>query len=42
MEALASGGGFILSPVDNVRENTPLAVENVAALIAEWQRLTGQ
>jgi hypothetical protein len=38
MQILAPGGGFILSPVDNVRENTPLAMENVQALIAEWHR----
>ncbi len=37
MEALAPGGGFILSPVDNVRENTPRAHKNVKALIDEWQ-----
>jgi hypothetical protein len=42
MEILALGGGFILSPVDNVRENTSLAAENVAALIDEWQRVSGQ
>ena len=41
-EVLAPGGGFILSPVDNVRENTHRAHQNVAALIDEWQRLTGQ
>lgn len=38
----APGGGFILSPVDNVREDTPKARENVRVLIDEWQRLTGQ
>jgi uroporphyrinogen decarboxylase len=42
MEVLAPGGGFILSPVDNVREFTPRATENVPALIDEWQRLSGQ
>jgi hypothetical protein len=42
MEILAPGGGFILSPIDNVRENTPRAHENVLALIDEWQRLTRQ
>lgn len=31
--------GFILSPVDNVRSDTPLAWENVKVLIEEWQRL---
>jgi hypothetical protein len=37
IETLASGGGFILSPVDNIRENTPIAKENVKAFIDEWQ-----
>ena len=41
-DVLAPGGGFVLSPVDNVREDTPRARENVSALIDEWQRLTGQ
>lgn len=34
--------GLILSPVDNVRENTPLAMENVSTLIRTWQEQTGQ
>lgn len=34
--------GFILSPVDNVREDTPLARQNVDTLIQTWRRLTGQ
>lgn len=42
MEVLAPDGGFILSPVDNVREDTRRSRENVLALIDEWQRLTGQ
>jgi hypothetical protein len=42
MEVLAPGGGFILSPVDNVRATTPRAVENTRVLIDEWRRLTGQ
>jgi hypothetical protein len=42
METLASGGGFILSPVDNVRESTPRAMENSRVLIDEWRRITGQ
>lgn len=37
MEILASGGGFILSPVDNVREDTPRSRENVSAMIKAWQ-----
>lgn len=32
-----SGGGFILSPVDNVRQHTPAARRNVRALIETWQ-----
>ena len=42
IEGLAPGGGFILSPVDNVRENTTRSHKNVQGLITEWQRLTGQ
>ncbi len=34
--------GFILSPVDNVRQDTPLAMNNVNTLIQAWQELTGQ
>ena len=34
--------GFILSPVDNVREETPLAAQNVKTLIHTWQEETGQ
>jgi hypothetical protein len=41
METLAPGGGFILSPVDNVRQDTACARENVQALINEWQQLAG-
>lgn len=40
-DILAPGGGFILSPVDNVRESTPTANQNAQALIAEWKRLAG-
>jgi uroporphyrinogen decarboxylase len=39
METLAPGGGFILSPVDNVRQDTARARENCRALISEWQLL---
>jgi uroporphyrinogen-III decarboxylase len=35
-------GGFILSPVDNVREDTERTRANVATLIAEWKSATGQ
>jgi uroporphyrinogen decarboxylase len=38
IEILAPGGGFILSPVDNVREYTRIARENVQVLIDEWQK----
>jgi hypothetical protein len=37
IETLSPGGGFILSPVDNVREYSPKVQENVKALIDEWQ-----
>jgi uroporphyrinogen-III decarboxylase len=42
-EAMATLGpsGFILSPVDNVRTDTPEAEANVAALIDEWRVSTG-
>ena len=33
IDALAGGGGFILSPVDNVRDDSPKAWENVRVLI---------
>jgi len=41
-EAIATLGptGFILSPVDNVRSDTPRARTNTAALIDEWKRLS--
>ncbi len=42
MRVLAPGGGFILSPVDNVREDTPVARGNVEALLEEWRLLAGQ
>jgi len=41
MQLLAPGSGFILSPVDNVRQDTPQARDNVEVLIREWQRLCG-
>ena len=37
LRVLAPGGGFILSPVDNVREDTPTARANVATLINAWR-----
>jgi uroporphyrinogen-III decarboxylase len=39
MREMSSGGGFILSPVDNVREDTDQSRMNVAALIDEWKKL---
>ena len=42
LQSLSSGGGFILSPVDNVREFTGKSRANVTALINEWQQITGQ
>lgn len=39
LRLLAPGGGFILSPVDNIREVSPQIEANVGALIAAWQRL---
>jgi uroporphyrinogen decarboxylase len=41
LRALAPGGGFILSPVDNVRDDTPATRANAAALIAAWRRSWG-
>jgi len=40
LQLFGSGGGFILSPVDNVREYSPAIQENVAALVDEWQQQT--
>ncbi len=40
-DLLAQQGGFILSPVDNVREASGRALENVSALIDEWQKTIG-
>jgi hypothetical protein len=38
LRVLAPGGGFILSPVDNVREDTPQARRNVDVLLDEWKK----
>jgi hypothetical protein len=38
IELLSPGSGLILSPVDNVREDTPIAQANVAAFIDEWRK----
>ena len=39
MHELSPGGGFILSPVDNVREDNSRSKKNVMALIDEWKKL---
>jgi hypothetical protein len=39
LELFAPGGGFILSPVDNVREPTERAFANVSAMIDEWRKV---
>ena len=38
METLAPGGGFILSPVDNVRDDTPNARANTEVFIDAWKQ----
>ena len=38
LSVLGKGGGFILSPVDNVRENTPNAWKNTYKLISTWKK----
>jgi hypothetical protein len=40
LELLAPGGGFILSPVDNVRELTEVSQRNIQSLISEWRYFT--
>jgi uroporphyrinogen-III decarboxylase len=40
--SLGSGPGFILSPVDNVREWNATSQRNVRALIEAWQRLRSE
>ncbi len=37
LDTLGGGGGFILSPVDNVREYPPEVAANVRTLIHTWQ-----
>jgi len=38
LRTLGAGGGFILSPVDNVREDTERAWENTRVFIDTWKR----
>ncbi|MAE61595.1 MAG: hypothetical protein CMJ49_09590 [Planctomycetaceae bacterium] len=42
LDILGRDGGFILSPVDNVREDTDQAWANTQHLIDAWQAHTGQ
>ncbi len=42
LEAMGPGGGFVLSPVENVRDTSLLTWDNTLALIDEWKRATGQ
>jgi hypothetical protein len=37
LQILGKGGGFILSPVDNVRDNTPNAWKNTYKFIQTWK-----
>jgi hypothetical protein len=37
LQILGKGGGFILSPVDNVRDNTPNAWKNTHKFIQAWK-----
>jgi uroporphyrinogen-III decarboxylase len=39
LKELGKDGGFILSPVDNVREDTDQSRKNVSALIDEWKKI---
>ena len=38
LELLGKSGGFVLSPVDNVRENTENAWNNTNKLINTWKK----
>jgi uroporphyrinogen-III decarboxylase len=38
LQTLGKGGGFILSPVDNVREDTPNAWKNTNKFIETWKK----
>jgi hypothetical protein len=41
LTTLGAGGGFILSPVDNVRDDTPNAWRNTEKFIEVWKRERG-
>ena len=38
IDTLGTGGGFILSPVDNLREDTPNAQANTEVFIDTWKQ----
>jgi len=38
LQTLGAGGGFILSPVDNIREDTETARRNTHRFIEAWKR----
>jgi len=38
IEVLAPGGGFILSPVDNVRDTSDKVMENAKVFISAWEK----
>ncbi len=42
LAVMAPGGGFILSPVENVRDTSEHTWRNTLAMIDEWRRVTGQ
>jgi uroporphyrinogen decarboxylase len=39
IKTLAPGGGFILSPVDNIRDTSEKTWENVMAMLEAWQEM---
>jgi hypothetical protein len=41
INTFAPGGGFVLSPVDNVTEDTEISRANVEALLDEWRKQRG-
>lgn len=42
VDTMSPDGGFILSPVENVRDTSQHTWNNVLALVDEWKQLTGQ
>ena len=39
VRTLGPGGGFVLSPVDNIRDTTEATWENVRAMVQAWERV---